>query len=304
MKIEALAAPSVSLEWLQYYDALQLMDLEGKAPRSALSRTRSIDYLRTQKQNTILMQRLMRQMGAVHHKQEIFLMLPRQSMEKMLDYLDKDILLFGLSFFSKNILIGFMSRLSKVEILKLFLIRFQLHKFLMLFPTAILWQLFLNQKIQVPQLLKAMMQLPENKLQQLFKQLTGKEGGHLQKPQLVKSLGWFKKEQLVDAFRKLDKKSMVTMLSYLAKQQPEILFSIPQANILGVLASFTKGNLLGLMSGLNMDILKIFDSCLSDKQLAFTLSYISNDIFSNKMISTYPDTIIDYFSMLNAQGAA
>lgn len=304
MKIDALATTSDSFAWLQQYDTFQLMGLEGKVSKRALSRTRSLDYLRTQKNNTLLLRHLMQQFGVASQKESVFLMLSRTNMERMLSFLEKEQLLFGLSFFSKGVLLAFMSKLSKIAVLKLFLMRLPMNKFLSLFPTPVLMQLFRHPKIQMPQLQNAMMQLPEAKLQLLFRALTGKDADFMHKKELVKALSGFKKEQLLDAFKKLDRKSVVTMLSFLAKQQPDILCAIPQASLMTVLATSTKGGLIMLMSGLQNDVLRIFNMCLSDKQLAMTLSFMPSDIFTNTMISAFPDTVIDFIAFNSAQGAA
>lgn len=222
----------------------------------------------------------------------LLLHMPRQELVALLHLLGKENLLNGLKFFSKSKLMGFLSGLSKQELLKMLFKMFTDSKQLIEnLPTKELYNFLRSDKVEKGYLMKTFGLMPKNSLATIARYLTGKNCDNMNKAELLKAIEPFKKFHIVDGMKKLGERDFREIISTMVETNPKLYMEFSQAALLNVAGSFAKTDLIEGMSTIEPTKIIGMLSELPESLLALTVSQIDPEVFAAILINSYKDLL-------------
>jgi hypothetical protein len=231
-------------------------------------------------------------LNVAENRYALLMLIPRPELMKMLRLLGKDKLLYGLKFFSKEMIMKFIYHLPKTDILKMLFTLFTDKKqILEFFPIKELNNFMLSDKVEKGHLIKTFELMPRETLASIAGTITGEDYSHASKSDLMNKLSMFKKQKLVNGIKKLDYKSKLNLITNLTESFPNLYQEFSRIALCQVCDRFAKIDLIDSMKVLEDK--KIFEmlGVLPDKLLAVVVSQIDPEVFASLLLRDYKDLL-------------
>jgi|GEM_PF-1643276 len=230
------------------------------------------------------------------NKLAILLKLPHSELLQFLYMLDKNDLLNGLKFFTKDKLLQFVYNLPKEQLLKmLFSMYTSKDQILELMPIKELNRFLSSKKIEKSNLIKIFQSLSPTELAQIMEAATGVPQGNKSQAQLIEGLKGLQTYQILDGIKGLDYKKMRNLVSEMLKQDDSLYMEFSQTELFARTENFTKPSLIEGMGNLDNDqIIKYLDK-LPDNLLSVVATQIDTDTFAQILINNYQNLLSSMF---------
>lgn len=231
------------------------------------------------------------------NKLEILLQMSHSDLVQFLYLLDKDDLLNGLKFFTKEKLKTFVNNLPKEQLLKmLFSMYTSKEQILDLMPIKELNNFLSSKKIEKSNLIKIFQTLSKTELAQIMESITGTAQGNKSQVELLQGLNGLNAMQLTGGIKGLEYKKMLNIVKHLLKQDETLFQEFSQTELFKRTENFTKSSLIEGMNVLGNDqIIKYLDK-LPDNLLSVVLTQIDTSAFAQILISDYQNLLSSIFS--------
>lgn len=185
----------------------------------------------------------------------------------LMQFLSKEQLTLGLGFFTKDKLLDLTSQLPKEKIAKVVFNKFSPEHFMKLVPEAEMNKFFESTKVkeQKPTIIKAVQTLPDEALQGLMENLTGKKTKNIDRKQVGALLTDLSPEKFTKTIQSLDKESKGKVILKLAEQKPDLILEFSKQALMSPLKTLEKPDLVKCMKVLeNEDLIDMLGELPKD----------------------------------------
>lgn len=225
----------------------------------------------------------------------LLLLFPRAELFKIIEYLEKENLLNGLKFFTKEKLMNLIgSLISKQDLLKMLFKMFtDKSQLIENLPKKELDRFLRSDQVEKGFIMNAFELMPKENLAVIAGYLTRQDCSKMKKSELLAAIQPFKKFHIVDGIMKLDEASERNLITLMTDSQPKLYNEFSHLALFNVTEKFAKTDIIESMTVI--DTAKITDmlSELPDKLVALTASQIDPEIFAKLLLSNYKDILAE-----------
>jgi len=226
------------------------------------------------------------------NKFAILMMMPISQLYELLELLDKDDLLNGLKFYTKEKLMKFIGKLPKSDLLQML---FQLYtdksQLIENLPTKELYRFLGSQKIDNRHFMKIFELMSKENLAQIVGHLTGEKCENLNQRDLLGKLQPFKKFQLISGIKQFDEKTLRGFITNMAETFPNLYNEFSHVALYENSSKFARTDLIKSMQVIDNSKIIGMISQLPDKLLALTVSQIDTEDFASILLNKNQDLL-------------
>jgi len=170
---------------------------------------------------------------------------------KMLYLLDKENLVLGLKFFTKEKLMSFVLNLPKSELLQIIFTIFSKEDLLAMMPEKELNRLLSSDKLDKNEVYKLLQSMPTQMLAQIYEAATGVQIGNVSNDELMSKIGGLKQAQLVEGLVSLSYSQKLDFVTNMAKSDERLFAELSPGSLMKAVERSTKGEMIEGMANLD-----------------------------------------------------
>lgn len=231
---------------------------------------------------------LLKHLQVSRNKMLFLMMLKRRDWIAILWLMDKEKLVMGLRFFSKDKLLQLMTLIPKRVLIRMLLRVFPLKELIKRMPIGEMLNIFKSKRLPEKVLIKAMKDIGDRRfLLQLLEHMTDKPMNRLTNQEMIQMMGNFKKHRMMDGMRFLPYKLLQPFMMKLMQQDPELLMRMTGNFIFKQFSMLSKSELIQPFMLVEKDLLiKILDH-LPDKFIMQIAQTVDDNKFESYLISNH-----------------
>ena len=170
---------------------------------------------------------------------------------RMLYLLDKENLVLGLKFFTKEKLMSFVLSLPKSELLQILFTIFSKEDLLAMMPEKELNRLLSSDKLDKNEVYKLLQSMPTQMLAQIYEAATGVQIGNVTNDELMSKVGGLKQTQLIDGLVSLSYSQKLDFVTNMAKSDERLFTELSANSLMKAVERSTKGEMIEGMTNLD-----------------------------------------------------
>lgn len=214
----------------------------------------------------------------------------------LLFLLNKQDLLMGLKFFTKDKLLKFAYNLPKETLLNVLNQIFSKDEILDYLPIKDLMHFLDTAKIPMDEMIKVFQTLPTHILAQIAEAATGVSQGNKSNKELLEELSKINQGFLMEGTQSLKYKEMLSIIKNLTTQNANHMQEFHQAALLTPLEKCDKTTIIESMGVLDPESLIKYLKQLPDNLIAQVITLLPPEQFAEILISKYPDILKTIFA--------
>lgn len=216
-----------------------------------------------------------------------------KDMKEALALLDKEQLVLGLNFFTKEKLLMLISEMPQESITKILMKSFSTEQILKFMPEKMINNFLQSDSIDKKQLLAALKEMNPEILQSIYEGSTGNSAQNMTKNELLNSFSGMKQERITEGLMSLPLKQKKAFSAVLINNNEKLLQEFPatEDGLLKPLIVSGKAEITESMSALEpKELINTLDE-LPDELLAMVVTQIDPEVFADLLIKEFPEII-------------
>ncbi len=209
----------------------------------------------------------------------------------VLPLLEKDDLVMGLYFFTKEKLLSMLMDVDIEELVNVILGAFPLEEIVMMFKEEDLAAFFQNEKLEKYDVINQLKALPPEVMKKFVEGVTGQPSEETNPLELIKSIEQLPIDQYRDFMSSIDPDVQRQLTFQLTKQKPEYLELFENESYVNMLATLMKTEMVKPMIYLEKDTLMEMVSILPDDLLSIVAAQVDTREFAKFLLEGHLDVL-------------
>ncbi len=211
--------------------------------------------------------------------------------KKLLKYLSKQDLIWGIKYFTLDKLMELINALPKKELLRLVFENFTLKDILKLMPEDKMDAFLKNEKVERPDIMKYFQQLEKKDLARIMGGIMGKDMQNESHESLLQFISGLDDKKFREFILKMEREDKAKLIGFLCKEQPKLMFEFDNEDISKPLLTMDKADLLKSLQVLDVEFLIPMVEDLPDDLLQVVATQIDPAIFSDILVDNFADIL-------------
>lgn len=214
----------------------------------------------------------------------ILLKLGISDLSSLMYLMDKNDLVKGLNFFTKERLMKYLFDLPTSELIDVLLKIMPQNKILKLIDDNAMVKFLQSDKVDKNELYKLIQSMPQHVLAQILEASTGKVAGNKQHSQLLDEIGALRKDKLVDGLGVLSRDDMLKLVGELTQKDKTLFQEFPTYSFVKPLESCTKPQIIEGMLALEPERIINMLGELPQKLMAQVVTLLDTEKLADQLL--------------------
>lgn len=217
--------------------------------------------------------------------------LNERDLKELMPLLEKEDLVFGLNFFTKDKLLNLLGDIPKKELIKVVFQMFSQEQVMQLMPDDELNKVLQSSDLDKNMVLKHLKSLPPQILALMIEQATGKPVKSMEQSDLIKEIALLSPDKYKDAMIAMPKQKKREFILQMAKENPELYLLFSSDAYVNMISRKEKPDIVKSCIAISPEQLIKMVSQLPKDLMAIVMTQIDTEKFAEELIKSYKDIL-------------